>query len=85
MTDSEFARKLNEMRAAGQPGRRITAMTHLFGFLFDREIENSGSNAARIAREAGISGAEAAICDGRNLADWVTVKPEVRRRWGPGG
>ena len=57
-------------------------MTQLFGNLFDKEIEDSGSNAAEIATEAVIPGAEAQINDGRKLARcYVTVKPELQRRW----
>ena len=69
------------MRKAAKRGH-LTAMTQLFGILFNEEIEGSGSNAAEIAREAGIRNAEVQINDGRKLARcYVTVKPEVLRRW----
>ena len=57
-------------------------MTHLFGIIFDHEIEISGSNGNRIAKAAGVPDL---ITDGRNLAPYVTVKPEVRQHWRPGG
>ena len=55
-------------------------MQHLFGIIFDREIEASGANPPGIAGEAGVPATEA-ISDGRNLAEYVTVKPEIEKRW----
>ena len=56
-------------------------MTHLFGIIFDREITDSGTNGSRIAKAAGVPDL---ITDGRNLAPYVTVRPEVRQRWQAG-
>ena len=56
----------------------MTATMHLFGVIFDKEIEASGATAAEIARGARIeSKVSAQIADGRNLARYFTVKPEV--------
>ncbi len=60
----------------------MTATMHLFGIIFDKEIEAIGATAAEIARGARIeSTVSAQIADGRNLARYVTVKPEVIGRW----
>ncbi len=60
----------------------MMATMHLFGIIFDKEIEASGATAAAIARgtriESNVSGQ---IADGRNLAGYVTVNPEVIGRW----
>ena len=84
MTKDELVAKLKEMRKAGEadPRGRVGAMHHLFGIIFDREIEASGSNPPKIAGEAGVPATEA-ISDGRNLAEYVTVKPEIKKRWHP--
>ena len=84
MTIYQLAAKLNEMREAGQADRRVSAMGHLFGIIFAREIAASRSNPAEIAREAGVPD-DGGISDGRNLADYVTVKPEIEERWRGGG
>ncbi len=60
----------------------MTATMHLFGIIFDKEIEASGATAAEIARGARIeSNVSAQIADGRNLARYVTVNPVVIGRW----
>ena len=57
-------------------------MGHLFGIMFDREIRACGSNAAALAREAGLRGGDdGGIRDGQNLAEYVIVKPVTRERW----
>ena len=82
MTKDQLVAKLKEMREAGKADRRgrQSAMGHLFGIIFDREIAASGSNAAEIAREAGVPG-DGGIRDGQNLAEYVTVK----KSWRGGG
>ena len=81
MTKWELVQKLKAMREAAKHGH-LTAMTQVFGIIFDKEIEDSGSNAAEIAREAGIRNAEVQINDGRKLARcYVTAKPELQGRW----
>ena len=81
MTKDQLVAKFDEMREAGKAGRRASAMGHLFGIIFDREIEAIGSNAAEISREAGLTGDnDAGIRDGQNLAEYVTVKPEIEER-----
>ncbi len=60
----------------------MTATMHLFGIIFDKEIEASGATAAEIARGARIeSKVSTQIADGRNLARYVTVNPEAMVRW----
>ena len=61
-------------------------MGHLFGIIFDGEIVANGSNAAAIASEAGLrDGDDGGIRDGQNLAKYVTVEDEIKKRWGCGG
>ena len=80
MTKKQLVAKLKRMRAAGHLHGNVTAMQHLFGIIFDKEIEAIGSNASEIAQQAGVPAAEN-ISDGRNLARYVTVKPRTRERW----
>ena len=88
MTKDQLVAKFKEMREAGtaDPRGRESAMGHLFGIIFDREIVVSGSNAAEIGREAGLAGDnDGGIRDGQNLAEYVTVKPAIEKRWLGGG
>ena len=85
MTKSELAMKLSEMREAGEPNSNMSAMMYLFGIIFDKDIERIASNAAQIAKEAKCQAAEGAVADGRKLARYVTVKPEVLKHWRPDG
>ena len=80
MTTYQLAAKLREMRDAGKADRTVSAMGHLFGIIFGREIAASRSSAAEIARKADVPG-DGGISDGRNLAAYVTVKPEIEKRW----
>ena len=82
MTKDQLVAKLREMRETGKADRRgrVGAMQHLFGIIFAKEIAASGANPPGIAQEAGVPAAEA-ISDGRNLAEYVTVKPEIEKRW----
>ena len=82
MTIDDLVAKLTQMREDSTRGIDMTATMHLFGIIFDKEIEASGATAAEIARGARIeSKVSAPIADGRNLARYVTVKPEVIARW----
>ena len=82
MTKDQLVAKFKEMRKVGKAGRRESAMGHLFGIIFDGEIVASSSNAAEIAREAGLrDGDDGGIRDGQNLAEYVTVKPGIEKRW----
>ena len=75
MTKDQLVAKFKEMREAGKAGSRKSAMGHLFGIIFVKEIAASGSNAAEIAREAGLrDGDDGGIRDGQNLAEYVEVK-----------
>ena len=82
MTKDQLVAKLEEMRAAGEahPRGRVGAMQHLFGIIFDKEIAASGATPGEIAGKAGVPATEN-ISDGRNLAAYVTVKPEEEKRW----
>lgn len=78
MTKQDLIEKLCEMRNTAPHGE-LTAMTELFGILFDKEIRDCRSNGAEIGRGADIGNVE--INDGRKLAPYVDPKPEVLRRW----
>ena len=80
MTTYKLAAMLKEMRETGKTDRTVSAMEHLFGIIFAREIADSGSSPAEIAREAGAP-KDGGIRDGCNLAGYVTVKPEIEKRW----
>ena len=80
MTKQDLIDKLKEMRTTAPRGE-LTAMTELFGILFDKEIRDCGSNGAEMGKGANIGNVE--INDGRKLAAYVDPKPEVRRRWKP--
>lgn len=73
--------KLLEMRNAGAPYRRVSAMTHLFGIIFAEDIRRSRTTPPQIARDAGNENWCGLITDGQNLAEYVTVKPEHLERW----
>ena len=82
MTIDDLVAKLTEMREASTPSIDMTATMHLFGIIFDKDIEASGTTAAEIARGARIgSKVSGQIADGRKLARYVTVNPEVIARW----
>ena len=82
MTIDDLVAKLTQMRETSTRGIDMTATMHLFGIIFDKEIEASGATAAEIARGARIeSKVSAQIADGRNLARYVTVNPEVIGQW----
>ena len=81
MTKRELVEKLRAMREEGDAGGRKVAMTQLFGILFNEDIEKFDSNANQIANAAREPAAEMDINSGRNLAGYVTVKPELLRRW----
>ena len=75
--------KLLEMRRAGEPDDRVSAMTHLFGIIFAEDIRKSGTTPPQIAKEAGNQNWSGLITDGQNLADYVEVKREHLERWRP--
>ena len=82
MTIEDLVAKLTQMREASTRGIDMTATMHLFGIIFDKDIEASGATAAEIARGARIeSKVSGEIADGRKLARYVTVNPEVIGRW----
>ena len=82
MTIEDLVAKLTQMREASTRGLDMTATMHLFGLIFDKDIDASGATAAEIARGARIeSKVSAQIADGRNLARYVSVNPEVIARW----
>ena len=60
-------------------------MTRLFGVIFDREIAACGTNANRIVHEYlrvhGHNVGSPAINNGRKLSQFVTVNPDVWRKW----
>ena len=84
MNQSDLVARLHAMRNAAGKGE-VDVMTRLFGIIFDREIADCGSNANRIVAEYlrvhdhKIGGP--VINDGRRLAPFVTVKPDVLRKW----
>ena len=81
MTIDDLVAKLTQMREASTRGIDMTATMHLFGIIFDKDISASGATAAAIARGARIESVSGEIADGRNLARYVTVNPEVLGRW----
>lgn len=80
MTRADLVTKFQAMRKNAPPGHK-TAHGHLFGILFHDEIHAAGTNGTRIAKPAGTASAEVEINNGRKLATYVTVKPDVARRW----
>ena len=84
MTIEDLVAKLTQMREASTRGIDMTATMHLFGIIFDTDISASGATAPEIAGKAPITSKKsvsAEIADGRNLARYVTVNPEVIDRW----
>ena len=80
MKRRHLVEKLKEMRRAGAPDRRMSAMTHLFGIIFAEDIPTNEIR-RQIAAEAGDSGWAGLIKDGQNLADYVEAKPEHLEHW----
>ena len=75
MSIDELAEKLRTMREAAPLGRK-SAMVHLFGILYARELE--GMDLISIAILAGCKGRlSTEIHKGRVLAEYVDVKQEV--------
>ena len=86
MTEDELVQKLHDMREHGRAlGNCETAMMHVFGAIFDDEIEASGSNASRLAKAYqacyGNSVGAPNISDGRKLKRFMTVNVHEHRRW----
>ena len=86
MTEDDLVQKLHEMREHGRAlGNCETAMMHVFGALFDDEIETSGSNASRLTRlyedKYGRAVSSPNISDGRKLKRFMTVNVDEHRRW----
>lgn len=84
MTKDQLVAKFSEMRQEGKadPRGRVSAMGHLFGIIFHRQIKHSDTNAAAIAQEAGLSdGDDGGIRDGQNLAEYVIVRDATRERF----
>lgn len=75
MTITDSADRLRRIIKAA-PEDRKTAMMHLFGIIFAEEINHHGGTA--IANEAGEH--PAALTDGRNLAQYVDVRPNELKR-----
>lgn len=93
MTDGEMIERLAEMRHAGP----LDVMTRIFGLLFHDELPRG--RAARLARmytkkwesdpkqyplaphKKNLNGVP--ISDAARLADYVTVRPEIARKWRP--
>ena len=84
MNQSDLVEKLDAMRSAAGI-REIDVMTRLFGVTFDREIAACETNANRIVDEYlrvhGHRVGSPVINDGRKLSRFVTVNPEVLRKW----
>ena len=83
MTKNDLVEKLRDMRDSADDGD-LTAMTHLFGIIFNDDISECGTNAAQIAQEYNrrhtkIGGEP--ISDGRKLARFVTVPDRLLRKW----
>ena len=84
MNQSDLVKTLNAMRrAAGY--RKVDVITRLFGIIFDRESADCATNASRIASEYervhGHRVGSPIINDGRKLARFVSVNPDVLRKW----
>ena len=77
MTDNELIEKLKAMRKAGAQDKSTRAMHVLFGLIFGADIRELST----ITDAVGIESAEINI--GRKLASYVTVRPDVLRRWRP--
>ena len=84
---NNLVERLHQMREHGARSRpgRTTLMMHLFGCIFDTDIDAADTNPGEIerhyrARYANVD-VRTAVSDGRNLKEVVTVDPEVERRW----
>jgi len=77
MTDNELIEKLKAMRAAGAQDSSTRAMHVLFGLIFDANIRELST----ITKAVGVKSPEINI--GRKLTSYVTVRPDVLRRWRP--
>ena len=84
---NDLVEKLHEMREHGARFRptRVTQMMHLFGCIFDNDIDAADTNPGEIDRHYRTRYADVdvrtAVSDGRNLKEVLTVDPEVERRW----
>ena len=56
-------------------------MQLLFGIIFHADIDASDSSASAIGRAGTGVESDATVSDGKKLAQYVTVRPEVLRRW----
>lgn len=86
MTEDQLVQKLHEMREHGRSLIQCeTAMMHVFGLIFDDDIEASGSNASRLAKayeaKYGTRVGAPNISDGRKLSRFVTANADELRRW----
>ena len=86
ITEDQLVQKLHDMREHGRAlGNCETAMMHVFGVIFDDEIEASASNASRLAKayeaKYGSSVGAPNISDGRKLKRFMTVNVDEYRRW----
>lgn len=82
---NDLVEKLHAMRDHGNLYGRTTLMMHLFGCIFDNDINAAGTNPSEIERHYRKRyddvQVKAGISDGRNLKEVMTVDPEVERRW----
>ena len=86
MTEDDLVQKLHAMREHGRSlGKCETAMMHVFGLIFDDDIEASGTNASRLALayevKYGSPVGAPNISDGRKLNRFVTANAAELRRW----
>ena len=84
MTHNDLVAKLKEMLASAKMGVDITATVLLFGILFNEQIKNSDSDAAKIAG-AIEKKYSPMINGGQKLAELKFVEPtaEMVSRWTP--
>ncbi len=84
MDQSDLVQKLHAMRSAAGK-REVDVMTRLFGVIFDRDITACGTNPNQIVNEYlrvyDHKVGSPVIGDGRKLSQFVTVNPDVLRRW----
>lgn len=82
---SELVDKLHEMREYGATRKRTTLMMHLFGCIFDNDIDRARTSPIEIERHYKVRydnvHVSAGISDGRNLREVMTVDRDVERRW----
>ena len=90
MNETELVEALYRMREYGRRWDRVSAMTFLFGIVFNAELEEPGPGAPdRIAaayNKRGYVGTAngGPIGDGMNLSAYVEPHPSVARRWRQG-